>query len=631
MRDGRHLPGTLAEFVEEAARRYGERPALRFRSPGGGWTEVGYDGLRETVRSVGRGLVALGVCPDDRVAILAETRPEWTYAHFAVLAAGAVVVPVYPTAGEDELAWVLGDSAATVVICEDTTQADRVEALRAKLPGLRHVVRIAGDGGEGTVAGRAAGPGSEPESGLASGTRCAVLSGTGPGADGDGGVPPLLGALPQAPLAELLARSAARTGDDLCAIVYTSGTTGLPKGCRLTHGNFAAVQDATADLIEGGPGDTTYLYLPLAHLLAQLIQLTSLGQGGTLCYFGGRIENVVAELAEVRPTHLPSVPRLFEKVHATVASLAESRGADGRDRFESAVRTGVEVAELRTRGEEPTGPLRSAWQAADESLFSLVRAAFGGRLRWALTGGAPIAPQTMDFLRACGIRVFEGYGMTESAGVISLNHPGAVRYGTVGRPVPGCEVRIAADGEVLARGPGVFPGYHADPAATEQALDPDGWLRTGDLGSLDADGFLRITGRKKDLIITSGGKNLTPSLVEAAIQQSRWISRAVMIGDARPYPVALITLDAEEIAAWARSEGLDPGRGYAGHPVVRARCQEAVDAANAQVARPARIRAFTILDEDFTVGGGELTPTLKLRRSAIANRYAAEIDALYER
>ncbi|MGI5528891.1 AMP-dependent synthetase/ligase [Streptomyces syringium] len=590
MRDGRHVPGTLAVFVEEAARRYGELPALRFRSPGGDWTEVGYDGLRETVRSVGRGLVALGVRPDDRVAVLAETRPEWTYAHFAILAAGAVVVPVYPTAGADELAWVLGDSAATVVICEDATQAARVEALRAKLPELRHVVRMEG-----------------------------------------GATVPLLRTLPRAPLADLLARSAHRTGDDLCAIVYTSGTTGLPKGCRLTHGNFAAVQDATDDLIEGGPGDTTYLYLPLAHLLAQLIQLTCLGQGGTLCYFGGRIENVVAELAEVRPTHLPSVPRLFEKVHATVASLAESRGQGGRDRFGAAVRTGVEVAELRARGEEPTGALRAAWQAADESLFSLVRAAFGGRLRWALTGGAPIAPQTMDFLRACGIRVFEGYGMTESAGVISLNHPGAVRYGTVGRPVRGCEVRIAEDGEVLARGPGVFSGYHANPAATEQALDPDGWLRTGDLGSLDADGFLRITGRKKDLIITSGGKNLTPSLVEAALQQSRWISRAVMIGDARPYPVALITLDAEEIAAWARSEGLDPGRGHAGHPLVRARCQEAVDAANAQVAGPARIRAFTILEEDFTVGGGELTPTLKLRRSAIANRYAAEIDALYER
>ncbi|SPE55876.1 Long-chain-fatty-acid-CoA ligase FadD15 [Streptomyces netropsis] len=627
MRDGRHVPGTLAVFVEEAARRYGELPALRFKSPGGDWTEVGYDGLREAVRSVGRGLVALGVRPDERVAILAETRPEWTYAHFAILAAGAVVVPVYPTAGEDELAWVLGDSAATVVICEDATQAARVEALRAKLPELRHVVRMAREGG-----GEERGPG-EDGGGRAVATDAAAATGAGsedaPGRRGGG--PLFLRALPRAPLDDLLARSAHRTGDDLCAIVYTSGTTGLPKGCRLTHGNFTAVQDATDDLIEGGPGDTTYLYLPLAHLLAQLIQLTCLGQGGTLCYFGGRIENVVAELAEVRPTHLPSVPRLFEKVHATVASLAESRGQGGRDRFGAAVRTGVEIAELRARGEEPTGALRAAWQAADESLFSLVRAAFGGRLRWALTGGAPIAPQTMDFLRACGIRVFEGYGMTESAGVISLNHPGAVRYGTVGRPVRGCEVRIAEDGEVLARGPGVFPGYHANPAATEQALDPDGWLRTGDLGSLDADGFLRITGRKKDLIITSGGKNLTPSLVEAALQQSRWISRAVMIGDARPYPVALITLDAEEIAAWARSEGLDPGRGYAGHPLVRARCQEAVDAANAQVAGPARIRAFTILEEDFTVGGGELTPTLKLRRSAIANRYAAEIDALYER
>ncbi|MEU6084748.1 AMP-binding protein [Streptomyces sp. NPDC047108] len=242
-----------------------------------------------------------------------------------------------------------------------------------------------------------------------------------------------------------------------------------------------------------------------------------------------------------------------------------------------------------------------------------------------------MAPQTLDLLRASGIALFEGYGMTESGGAVALNHPGAVRYGTVGRPMRGCEVRIAEDGEVLVRGANVFPGYEGNDAATRETVDADGWLHTGDLGALDADGFLTITGRKKDLIITSSGKNLTPSLVESAIQQSRWISRAVMVGDRRPYPVALLTLDAEEIAGWARREGVDTGGRPARHPAVRALCQEAVDAANARAARPARIRAFAILDEDFTVASGLLTPTLKLRRAAVSERYATEIAALYER
>ncbi|MBT2387228.1 long-chain fatty acid--CoA ligase [Streptomyces sp. ISL-11] len=586
----RQRPRTLAVLAEWAAERHGTSTALRFRSPGGGWEETGYEALRASVRDIGRGLLALGVRPGDRVAILAETRPEWTRAYLAVLAAGGVVVPVYPTAGQDELLWVLGDSGARVVVCEDAGQSDRVAAVRAKLPELRHVVLMEG-GGDGAL---------------------------------------VLDALPgRAPLAELLARADARTGDDVCSIVYTSGTTGPPKGCLLTHGNFSAVDDATADLLGGGPDDSSFLYLPLAHLFAQLVQLSTLVQGGRLCYFGGRIENVVAELAEVRPTYLPSVPRLFEKVHAGVLALAESRGPDGRARFDAAIRTGLEVAGLRDRGGEPGGELLAAWREAEEDLFSLVRAAFGGRLRLALTGAAPIAPQTLDFLRACGIAVFEGYGMTESTGVISLNHPGAVRPGTVGRPV-GCEVRIAEDGEVLVRGPGVFPGYHADPAATAEVLEADGWLRTGDLGSLDADGFLALTGRKKDLIITSGGKNLAPSPVEFALQQSRWISRAVLVGDRRPYPVALLTLDAEEIAGWARREGVEPGTRPGRHPAVRALCQEAVDAANRQVSRPARIRGFAVLDGDFTVADGALTPTLKLRRAAIARRYAREIDDLYE-
>ncbi|MEU9004388.1 long-chain fatty acid--CoA ligase [Streptomyces sp. NPDC048551] len=598
--DGR--PDTLAEFTQWAEERYGPAPALRFRAPDGGWRTRSYAELAASVREAGRTLLGLGLAAGERVAVLAETRPEWTYAHFGILAAGGVLVPVYPTAGEEELAWVLSDSEAVVAVCEDAAQAARVEALRPKLPALREVLRMDA-------------PPAAPGSPSGSSSR----SSSGSPSGGSYGAP-----YGRATAAELAARAAAVAPGDDASIVYTSGTTGLPKGCRLTHGNFGAVQDATLPLVRGGPGDSTYLYLPLAHLLAQLIQFTTLLEGGELCYFGGRVEDVVGELAEARPTHLPSVPRLFEKVHSVVQALAE--GADGgRERFQEAVRLGVLAAEGRLPEAD-----RAAYEAAEETLYGPVRAAFGGRLKWALTGGAPIAPATLDFLRACGIRLFEGYGMTESGGVISLNHPGADRPGTVGRPVAGCEVRIVGDGEVLARGPMVFPGYHANPAATAEALDPDGWLHTGDLGELDGDGYLSITGRKKELIITSAGKNITPTEVEFAVQAaSRYVSRAVLIGDRRPHPVALITLDAQEVAAWAARESLDLGAAPGAHPAVRALVAEAVATANAAVSRPARIRAFRVLDEEFSIAAGTLTPTLKLRRGAVADRYAAEIEALY--
>lgn len=580
-------PETLAVLTEWAADRHGKLPALRFKAAGGTWKEVSYEQLRTRVRDFGARLLAAGVRPDDRVAILAETRPEWTYAHFAVFAAGAVVVPVYPTAGDEEVEWVVKDSDASVVICENAAQAEKIARLRPGLPGVRHVLLMTqgeGEGEEGTERSRE----------------------------------------PQAPDA-LLERARGRVPADLATIIYTSGTTGLPKGCLLTHGNLGAVQSATLPLIEAGPGDSTYLYLPLAHLLAQLIEFTTLIEGGELCFFGGKIENVVAELAEAKPTHLPSVPRLFEKVYSVVLSLAESQDG-GRERFEEAIRIGVLAAD----GVLPPD-LRDAYEEADKALYGLVRQALGGRVRWALTGGAPIAPHVVDFLRACGIAVYEGYGMTESAGVISLNHPGAVRYGTVGRPVEGCEVRIADDGEVLARGEMVFPGYRGNPAATRDAVDDEGWLHTGDLGALDADGYLSITGRKKDLIITSGGKNLTPSLSELAVQQSRFVSRAVMVGDKRPYPVALITLDAEEVVGWATRKGMELTEPPSQDPHVRALIQGVVDAANATVSRPARIRDFALLDEDFTVEAGLLTPSLKVRRHAVTERYAGLVEELYGR
>lgn len=601
-------PPTLALLAEWCAERYADLPALRHRtgyapgSTGGaagpaagaesasasasradpgagegpGWASVSFAGVAAAVRDLARGLIGTyGIGHGDRVAILSETRPEWTYAQLAVFACGAVVVPVYPTAGDDETRWVLADSAATLVLCENEEQVAKIERLRAdgSLPALRDTVPLG---------------------------RARTLPRT---------CPPEV----------LRSRAGAVRPEDRSSLVYTSGTTGPPKGCVLTHGNLTALHDSTARFVENGPGSLTYLYLPLAHLLAQLVVYQSLMAGAELCYFGGRVENIVAELGEVHPTHLPSVPRLFEKVHGMVTAAAESTGgAAGSERYEAAVRTGLQVAALRARGGEPRGELLARYEAADSALLSLVRTALGGRLRWALTGAAPIARPALDLLVACGVEVYEGYGMTESGGVIALNHPGAVRLGTVGRPIPGCEVRIAEDDEVLARGAMVFPGYHANPAATASALDAEGWLHTGDLGALDEDGYLTITGRKKDLIITSGGKNLSPSEVELAIQRSRFVSHAVLVGDHRPYPVALLTLDPEAVAGLTPSEA----RGHAA---------EAVAAANAAVARPARVRDFAVLDTDFSIEDGTLTPTLKLRRAAILERHADTVEALYQR
>jgi long-chain acyl-CoA synthetase len=632
-------PVGLARFIEWAGQRYGELPALRPK----GCEAVSYTQLRDTVRNMGRSLMAAGVAPGDRVAILGETSLAWTYAHFATLSVGAVVVPVYPTAGDEELAWVLGDSGATVVLCDAPEQAGRAAGVRAGGAGNR----AAGDGGtadgheesaEGhgeSAEGRGVSAPRHGGSDAGDGGSKARCNGSVPSRGGAAAGPPVilllseLGQLPQGDVTvdDLLGRAASVGSDDLAEIVYTSGTTGPPKGCCLTHGNLSAVLDGGARMIEGGPGDRTYLYLPLAHLLAQLIQFNTLMFGSELCYFGGRIEDVIGELAEIRPTHLPSVPRLFEKVHAAVQSLAESQEG-GAERFAEAVRIGVLAAEGRLPEE-----LRGAYEAADTALYGLVRGAFGGRLRWALTGAAPIAPQTLDFLRACSIPVYEGYGLTESGGVISLNRPDAVRYGTVGRPYPGCDIRITEEGEVLARGAMIFPGYYGEGGAakdgTHEALDPEGWLHTGDLGCLDGDGYLSITGRKKDLIITSSGKNLAPALIEQAVQQSRYVSHAVLVGDRRPHPVALITLDAEEITAWAAREGHELGARPGRHPAVRELARQAVEAANARASRPARIRAFAVLDEDFTIASGALTPTLKVRRRAVLERYAAEIEELY--
>jgi long-chain acyl-CoA synthetase len=573
-------PATVGELSAWAAARYGDTIAVR-----GAGHELSYVELDEAVRETAAGLAGLGVRAGDHVALLAETRPEWTICDLAIAVLGAVCVPVYPTNSADECAWVLGDSLATMVICENQSHVDRISSVRDSLPALATVVSI----------------------------------------DELPGVPSLAelrkqgGDVP----ATVVAPGSPNT------IVYTSGTTGPPKGCLLSHTNWRTSLDAIEQVTTLGPGDVIYVYLPLAHLFARMVQLTTFECGATLHYFGGDIRDVVTELTSVRPTHLPSVPRLFEKVYRMVLATAAGAEADGEQKVTAAVEVGLRVRHARHRGEPVSDVDAEAFARADERLFSLVRNAFGGRVREALTGAAPIAAEILEFFYACGVPIYEAYGMTESCALISANVPGSVRFGTVGQVLPGIEARIAEDGEVLARGRNVFGGYLNNPAGTDEMIG-DGWLHTGDLGVLDDEGFLTINGRKKDIIITAGGKNLTPANLENDLRQSRWISHAVMIGDRRPYPVALIALDPDEITAWATARDLPPDpAALAEHPDVHDMIRAEVDRANGKYAPPERIRRFAVLGRDFSQETGELTPTLKIRRAVVGELYADVIDTLY--
>ncbi|MFD7262347.1 AMP-dependent synthetase/ligase [Streptomyces sp. NPDC059874] len=580
------LPRTVAELPFLSAERFGSAPAQRFKRDGH-WQDLSHAELGEAAQEIGLGLIGLGLRPGDRVCVLADTRPEFTQVQYGISAAGAVVVPIYPSSSAEECAWVLGDSGAKAVICENAAQLEKLRRIRAGLPALAHVLVI-----------DPADPVTRTLDQLRS--------------RGRAGNP-----------VELRCRTAAVRPDDPALLIYTSGTTGKPKGCVLSHRNMVACCQVTARLRVAGAEDTAYLFLPLAHVFAQVIQLSITATGGVVAYGSGDASAIVPDCQETAPTILPAVPRVYEKVHARFADLLPA------EELARAVRTGLAVRRLRAAGQPVPCELRRDFEQAEERLFAPVRALFGGRLRMAVSGAAPIAPNILRFFHAAGVPVYEGYGLSESASLGTLNTVDATRIGTIGRPVPGCEVRLAEDGEILLRGPHVFAGYWNNPRATLEAL-ADGWLRTGDLGAVDEDGFVTVTGRKKDIIITAGGKNLTPANLENDLRESPFISHAVMYGDRRPYPVALITLDAERILAWARERGLPADvEILAGHPEVRALLQRVLDDVNGRYARVTRIKKFAVLGRDFSQETGELTPTLKLRRQAVHRAHADVLDALY--
>ena len=588
----RAIAATVAALPGSAAQRFGDNLAARHHADGE-WHELTYTEAVDAIGEVALGLADVGIAAGDRVGILADTRLEWTLASYGISAAGAVVVPTYPSSSPRECAWVLGNSGAKAVVCENEVQVAKVAEVRDELPDLGVVVTIEGDAGDMTLeALRARGRTRDP--------------------------------------AELEERQSQVSPEDAYTIIYTSGTTGPPKGVVLTHANAMSVCEMVEEIAFIAADETTYLFLPLAHAFALTAQLASYDQGTAIVYYGGDTRQILPELIETKPTYLPSVPRIFEKLYTAALKMTEAGSEDERERFGQAVKIGVEVRRRRERGEEISADMQAAFDRAEEALYSRVRGLFGNNIHQAVTGAAPIASQILEFFYACGVPVLEGWGMTETTAVGTVCTLEHIKFGTVGRPLPGVEVQIAEeDGEILVRGPNVFREYWRNPEATAETL-VDGWLHTGDLGAIDDEGYLSITGRKKDIIITAGGKNLTPSNIENDLKQSRYVSQAVMHGDRRPYAVAIITLDPEEILPWAKERGLpEDVTALAEADEVRALVQNELDRANAHYAQVEQIKKFAILDRDLTVEDGELTPTLKVKRAVVNERFAGVIESLY--
>jgi long-chain acyl-CoA synthetase len=583
---------TLADLLPRSAELYGDAPAIRFKADGA-WVSRSFAEVAEMVRALALGLVDLGVEKGDKVSILANTRPEWTYFDFAALSIGAVVVPIYQTNSPEECQYVLENSDAKVVVVEDDEQLEKIRAVRDRLPLLEQIVRMTG----------------ESEDAIS----FEQLSGRGEGRDA----------------AEWERRWSAVAPEDVCTFIYTSGTTGPPKGCVITHGNYRAMLDMVNATSVIEPEDVTYLYLPLAHSFALLIQLGSFDLGASLAYWERDPLKIMPNLAELKPTYFPSVPRIFEKIYTTATSAMEKEGGLKKAIFEWSIGVGEKARKLDREGRQPGFLLRKQHQFADKKVLSKIRGLFGGNLRLAVSGAAPINPDILRFFDAAGVLVLEGWGMTETSTAATISSPDDFKIGTIGKPFPGCEVKIAEDGEILVKGPNVFQGYYKNDEATRETI-VDGWLHTGDLGSIDPDGFIRITGRKKDIIITAGGKNITPANLENEIKQHQLISQCVVVGDRRPYLVALITLDPEEAVAYAKEQDLpeDPAQ-LAANPDVRASIQEHLDKVNEKFARVEQIKKFSILSQDLTQENGELTPTMKVKRAVVTEKHQGEVEKLY--
>jgi long-chain acyl-CoA synthetase len=582
----------LADAVFSRAAADPDEVMLRRRTPDGSWQDVTAGQFRGEVSAVAKGLIAAGLQPGDRVAVMSHTRYEWTLADYAIWAAGAVSVPVYETSSAEQVEWILGDSGASAAIAEEDSHAQIIASVRDRLRNLGPVWRI---------------------------SALDEVAATGADITDD----------------QLRQHRVSRRASDLATIVYTSGTTGRPKGCELTHRNLLAavrnaVHAALPEVFEMSDA-STLLFMPLAHVFARIVEIGCVEAGAVLGHWDDA-GTVADGLREFRPTFLLAVPRVFEKVYNTAVQQAAASSATGKI-FAAAASTAVAYSQGLDKG-RPGIALQIRHAVFDRLVYAKLRAAVGGRVRYAVSGGAPLGERLGHFFRGVGITVLEGYGMTETSAAATVNKPSRNKIGTVGQPLPGVSARIADDSEIMLRGAVIVPGYWQNPAATKETIDGDGWLHTGDMGSLDDEGFLRVTGRKKELIITAGGKNVAPAVLEDRLRAHPLISQVMVVGDGRPFIAALITLDPEALEHWKAQHGKEPGAtagDLAADPDLLAELQTAVDDANKAVSRAESIRKFRVLPVDFTTDNDYITPSLKVKRALVAKDFASDIEALYAR
>jgi long-chain acyl-CoA synthetase len=582
-----------SNLTEPVWRRERETPDLVAfqRYVNGRWVDVTSKEFAAHVRAAAKGLIAAGVQAGDRVSIFADTRYDWTLADYAIMAAGAATVPIYPSSSEEQVEWILSDSAAVGIFCATNAHVEKVDAVKAALSDLANVWSFDGGALESLIAAGRDIPDSEVEE------RVATLN-----------------------------------PDSLATLIYTSGTTGRPKGCDLTHGNLvyegSAVLAAASEVFE--PGNKTLLFLPIAHIFGKVIQCACVEGGITIGHYSD-----VSKLIDIFPTFGPhfilSVPRVFEKIYNGAKALAHESGFKGKV-FDFAEKAGIEYSRAMDTPGGPTGMQKAKHAVADRLVFSTLRTKMGGNVKYAISGGAPLGERLGHFYRGAGITILEGYGLTETAAAATVNLPDKIKIGSVGPPVPGMTVRIAEDGEILIKGPVVFRGYWNNPVATAEAIESDGWFHSGDIGTIDTNGFVAITGRKKEILVTAGGKNVAPAVLEDRINAHPLISMSMVVGDAKPYIACLVTIDPEVFPKWKSDNGKPEGATLAeltDDYDLREVVQAAIDDANKAVSKAESIRKFEILPVDFTEDGGEITPTLKLKRNVVMQKYAAEVEALY--
>jgi long-chain acyl-CoA synthetase len=580
----------LTDMLATNVAEHGDEVGLRVRRDGQ-WRDVTWEEFGAQVAGVAKGLIAAGVQPGDRVALQAKTRYEWTVLDFAIWTAGAAVVPIYETSSADQVAWILADSGATVVVVERDEHAAAVESVREQAPDLKSVHVI-----------------------------------------DDGALDQLTQAGKDVPDSELEARRATLNAESLATLIYTSGTTGRPKGCELTHGNFLFEIENGMTLLGRfmNVQGSLLLFIPLAHVLARVVQVGAI-KTRTVIGHTPDVKNLLEDLGDFKPTFVLAVPRVFEKVFNSAKGKAE---ADGKGKiFDRAARVAVAWSRAQDKGGAGLA-LKAQHALFDKLVYGKLRAALGGRCMGAISGGAPLGDRLGHFFRGIGVTVYEGYGLTETTAAAAVNYDDALRIGTVGRPLPGVSAAIADDGEILLRGGVVMRGYWKNEDATREAIDSEGWFHTGDLGEIDSDGFLRITGRKKEILVTAGGKNVAPAVLEDRLRSHRLISQCIVVGDQRPFIAALITLDEEALPQWLESKGKptdQTAEQVREDPELFAEIEAAVKDANKAVSQAEAIKKFAILGTDFTEDNGMLTPSLKLKRSVVMKEFDAEVEKLYSR